>query len=424
MVESARRVGPPVKAYVRLADLIKASPLQADVQRLCEAQKRLLRFDTVSGASRGAPVMAGYVLPALGVGGQNGTTISAQAAQKRRTDERARLVRNSENNLLAFQNEARQNTGRRAAQKQSERIAEEEITGAESLRLARQRGERETRNKVALLTDPLTVGRGKNALLTGQLQTTPNGQDVLLPPVLDEAAFEKEIAALKADPKTPGISERARLELRRRTNQARIDALEKEIRQIVAQGTANVRADIARLRAERLAKIKQEIAQLKQDDSLKLVQAEQIALSQTLAAESLTANRAQIIVDAQGKRAGSSEFMAGTVVLADLKSGQRGSSDDVVGARLSALRLQKQRQILQALIVTDARESVRDNAQSHNVDVVIVEPGGANGVPVSSGRRDMTADFKRWFLSIGAGSENSTPNSGTRSRETAGKGRA
>ena len=217
------------------------------------------------------------------------------------------------------------------------------------------------------------------------------------------------------------------MELRQRKAQARIAELEREIRQIVAQGDANVRGDLARLRAERLAKIKQEIARLKAGAGVEsLLQAERKSLNAILAAESAAANRAQQIAGiGASKGAG---FMAGSVSLGELGPGQtpnQSAGGDVVRAQEAVARMQKQRETLQALIVADARESIRDNAQTRNVDVVIIEPGKTSS---GGARRDMTSDFKRWFLEIGAEkpqTNNRTRNSDSRAKSApARKGRA
>ena len=423
VVQAAQTKAPPTFGYVRINDLIKASPLQADLQRLNEAQRRLLRFDTV-GQDGASVVLSGYVLPPLSFGETN--SASVRAANLRQQNARTRLDLNATRSLIEFENETRQNTDRRAAQKQSERIAEAEIAGAGALRTVKQNGDRETRNKVGELTGPLTVSRSKNAINEAQLFPAVPGADTGLTPVLDEAAFEAEIAKLKADGKAKGVSERARLELRRRVSQARIDALEREIRQIVAQGDAQVRADIARLRAERLAKIKQEIARLQAESGVEdLLQNEKKSLAAILQAENAASERARRIAlaGAQG--------VAGSVALGDLGGSAgvgAGASGDVVRAKIAAQKIQKQREVLRALIIADARESIRDNAQTRNIDVVVIEPGAVKQTQSVDKRRDMTNDFKRWFLEIGA--ERPQTISGSRSRDnsrssaSAGKGRA
>ncbi len=409
-ITAAGQVAPTVKAFVRLDDLIKASPLQADIARLQAAQVRLLRFDTAPGASRGATVMEGYALPTLSSGSAARPSASQIAASARQKDAQTRLLRSAERTLAGFEDEARQTRDRRAAQKESERIAEAEITGAETLRLARQAGERDTREQVADVALPLSINRARNGVFQAQLTPANPSQDTGLPPILDQATFEAEIAKLKADPEARGISTRARLELKRRTNQARIDALEREIRQIVAQGQASIRSEVARLRAERLAKIRQEIAQLKQDDDgLQIAENARQSLQGVLASESAAARRALVGTGLLPAGQGQS-VMAESLVLGELAAdSSKANGGDVVRARDGVARLRKQEQTLRALIVTDARESIRDNAQTRNVDVVVVEPGASPSAASTAGRRDMTQTFKRWFLSVGAGQPEAEP---------------
>lgn len=386
---------PVARAYVRLAVLENQHPLQADVQRLRNAERRLAGL--APGIRTGPGLQDPYELPAVGTQIDQRTAQQvATALQSRRLRERSLLVKRTAAQLGAFLGGISYRQERLLDQRRAELQA---VGQAEQDRLARSIRDAaadDIRNQVAgrtgeKLTKQLNVG-------VAQKQLRPDPEfvsDVAVPePVADEQKLQDGIAKLTADPAAAYIPERARFIVRLRKTRQELQDIQAEIDRIIGAANASASEKILAAQNARLAEIEQELEALRDDaDTLFLFRNQREALASALAAEADVAARTASFQGLSGQ----SSDGAGAVRFASLfgvSPGTTGSASRALDLQRALARVMTQRARLQRFIGVDVRDAVQDAAETHHVDLTFT-PG--------TGRRDMTAEFGIWLRGNSAG---------------------
>ena len=388
---------PLTQGYVRLASLESRHPLQVDVQRLRNAERRLAGL--APGIRTGPGLVDPYELPAVGtqIDGRTASQVAA-ALQGRRLRERSLLAKRTAAQLGAFLGGISYRQERLLDQRRAELQA---VGQAEQERLARSIRESAAegvRNQVAQqsadkLNRQLPVG-----VLGKQLRPDPEFvADVAVPgPVLDEQKLRDEVARLTADPNATYVPERARFIVKLRAARKRLQDLQDELDRIVASSDKSVSERIKAAQDARLAEIEMELEALRDDaDTLALFRGQRSVLASALDAEADVAARTALFQGLSGQ----GQDGAGALRFASLfgtSPAAAGSATRALDLRRALLRIIAQRQQLQKFIGVDVRDAVQDAAETHRVDIVFAP---------AAGRRDMTTEFAQWLRGDGADSK-------------------
>ncbi len=396
---------PLTLAYVRLASLEIRHPLQVDVQRLRNAERRVAGL--APGIRTGPGLHDPYELPAVGTKIDRQTAAQvASALQARRLRERSLLAKRTAAQLGAFLGGISYRQERLLDQRRAELQAVGQSEQESLARSIRESAAEDVRNQVTQqsadkLNRQLPVG-----VLGKQLRPDPDFiSDVAVPgPVIDEQKLRDEVARLEADPKATYVLERARFIVKLRSARKRLQDLQEELDRIIAASDRSVSEQIQAAQDSRLAEIEMELEALRDDaDTLALFRGQRAALSKVLDAEADVAARTALF---QGLT-GAGQDGAGSLRFASL-FGTRpeavGSATRALDLRRALLRIVTQRQRLQKFIGVDVRDAVQDAAETHRVDIAFAP---------SSGRRDMTAEFARWLR--GDSQDNKSKGRGTTS---------
>ncbi|MBC8101487.1 MAG: hypothetical protein H7Z41_02715 [Cytophagales bacterium] len=369
-------------------------PLQGDVVRLRNAERRLRGL--APGTAAAAGLVDPYQLPPVATQLSAATAAKVVAAlQERRRIERRLLAKRTAAQLGAFLGGINFRQERLLEQRRAELQA---VGRAEQERLARSIRDTaagDTRDQVAKRTSEILNQQLPVGVLSQQLRPETDlieglsAEGVRVPgAVADEERLRTDIAKLEADSKAPYVLDRARFIVKLRAARTKLRDLQAEIDRLVAAGDASADDRITAARNARLAEIELELEALRDDaETLFLFRGQRTALTNALAAEAEVAARAAQFQGLSGK----SDDGAGAVRFASLfgsTPGIGGSTSRALDLRQALQRVSAQRQRLQRFISVDVRDSVRDAAETHQVDVVFA--------PVT-GRRDMTFEFGQWI---------------------------
>jgi len=224
---------------------------------------------------------------------------------------------------------------------------------------------------------------------TPQMQNPP--PVVLMAPAVDQKTLEDEIATLQKDPKTPGISMRARYTLKLRRSVQRLRSLREEINAILLKGEANVNARVAALQEARLAEIEAELEALRDDtEGMFLVRSQRVALGRVLSQEEALAATTQSLSGLNASQPDKTVAAAARFesLFGSSATGGIGPVASVLGVRAALRRINQQQQHLKQFVISDVRDSVRDAAETHRVDVAFTP---------DPKRKDLTEQFARWI---------------------------
>lgn len=386
----------PERAFVRLDDLIRRHPLQADLRRLDEA-KAALRRSAASGGAPGGPTggAAGLTLPALtAVTGGGGDQASLLA--QRRGEARVRARARAEQGIEEYTASLEYRRLRRLEQRRSEMEAVARGRVAEQERNARADVLEGVRSQVLATADPYLRDALKERALVNDLTSPPPLSPPLLPPGPPAEVLEEQIRRLEAGEvgtREDPISDRARLTRDLRRVRGRIDDLLALERRIQSEGDAEIARRLAAIREQSAAEIAAQLAALRAESNLDArVGAERANLDEALAFEARTAQDARAVLAAGG---------TGTVSLAGASAGAVPVPASGGPGRLRAAlaRVAAERAQIADLLRAEVIDSVRDAAASRNIDVTF-GPGG--------GRTDRTRDFSEW-IGLGVGQEVGAP---------------
>ncbi len=380
---------PVTRGFVRLAAIEAEHPLQADVTRLRNAERRLAAL--APGLQTGSGLKDPYELPAVGTQIDRPTALKvANAINARRLRERGQLAKRTAAQLGAFLGGISYRQGRLLDQRRAELQA---VGQAEQDRLARSIRD-DAAGDVRTQVEQRSSGKLNRQLpvsvLSKQLRPDPEfANDVTVPgPLLNEQKVQEDIAKLEANPEAKYISERARFIVKLRNARSRLRALQAEIDRIVAAADTSATERIQAARNARLAEIELEIESLRDDaDTLVLFRNQRAALDSALAAEADVAARTASF---QGLSRESRDG-AGSIRFASLfgtSPENMESASRALGLRRALERVVTQRQRLQQFISADVQDAVQDVADTHRVEVSFT---------AGNGRRDMTADFGVWL---------------------------
>jgi hypothetical protein len=383
------------RAYVRLAALEARHPLQEDVQRLRNAERRLAGL--APGVLTGPGLQDPYELPAVGTQIDRPTALKvAVALNERRIRERGLLAKRTAAQLGAFLGGISYRQGRLLDQRRAELQAVGQSEQDRVARSIRDEAAEDIRNQVVQRSPEKVNRQLPVSVLSKQLRPDPEFvNDVTVPgPLINEQEVEEGIAKLAADPEAKYIPERARFIVKRRQAVRRLQELQDEIDRIVAAGNSLASDRILAARNARLAEIELELEALRDDeDTLFLFRNQRAALASALAAEADVAARTALFQGLSDQ----SRDGAGAVRFASLFGSSlenAGSASRALGLRRALQRVVRQRERLQRFIRADVRDAVQDAADVHNVNLTYA-PG--------DGRRDMTAEFTGWLRSDSAG---------------------
>jgi hypothetical protein len=372
--------------FVRLSVLEQQHPLQKDVQRLRNAERRLAGL--APGIQTAAGLQDPYELPAIGTQIDRPTALRvAGAINERRVRERALLARRTAAQLGAFLGGISYRQGRLLDQRRAELQA---VGQAEQDRLARSIRDdaaQDVRSEVAQRSPAKLNRQLPVSVLSKQLR--PDLPGVVVPgPAINEQEIQEGIAKLEADPNAKYIAERARFIVKLRNARRRLRELQAEIDRIVAAADTSANERIQAAQNARLAEIELELETLRDDaETLILFRNQRAALANALAAEADVAARTASF---QGLSEQSRDG-AGAVRFASLfgtSPESAVSASRALGLRRALQRVVTQRERLQRFISADVQDAVRDTADVHRVNVAFA-PG--------PGRRDMTAEFGIWL---------------------------
>lgn len=374
------------RAYIVLDALLERHPLQEDARRLLEAQQRLERLsrdrhplEEKTGTTLGGN---GYVLPALpAVGAGTGGGSATDAALRAGANEQ----------IASFLQNLEMRQKRVLEQRRAELETRNRFDQAARERAARESADATTREQLEAVALTLLNLEIKRNVLIRDLET--------LPPILDEEALENEIKALNAKPEMPGISDRARLEARRRAVIGRLDPLLARIARIEEQGSNAAAEAVALAQARGAAEIEKELDALREDvETLGFAQSQKDTVQRTLneaakIAETVRRNASGLAMSNR-ENAAAGAF----TVQAPLLSGASSQATDV---RSAAERVARQRERLLRFIRADVAAQVRDAAAVRRIDVYIVEGAGASASAEPPDdlleRQDMTGRFAEWI---------------------------
>jgi hypothetical protein len=364
-------------------------PLQVDVQRLRNAERRLAGL--APGIRTGPGLQDPYELPAVGTQiDRNSALKVAGALQERRLRERGLLAKRTAAQLGAFLGGISYRQERLLDQRRSELQAIGQAEQDRSARLIRENAAEEVRNQVAARSPAKLNRQLPVSVLRKQLNPDREFRnDVTVPgPVIDEEKHREGIAKLEADPSAKYIPERARFVVKLRNARDRLADLQAEIDRIVAAGDTSANERIQAAQNARLAEIELELEALRDDaETLFLFRGQRAALASALAAEAEVAARTASFQGLTGQ----SRDGAGAVRFASLfgvNPESAASAARALDLRRALQRVVTQRERLQRFIRVDVRDAIQDAAETHRVDLAF-EPG--------AGRRDMTAEFGIWL---------------------------
>ncbi|MDX1933590.1 MAG: hypothetical protein SFU56_13365 [Capsulimonadales bacterium] len=381
----------PRPVFVRLAPLVAAHPLQAEVERLRQLEARLRdeRSETAE------PRLAEFVLPPLPAGPVTTPYLSSLAARQEAHFDR--LQRNAENQRNAFLTEYRDRERRLAEQRETEKRAE--LIAASLQREESQRqeiiDETVARLRGAVSTDVATV-RSRLAVLNGQLRNPAVPLVVLdrrtpRTPAFDEEAeriVQEEIALLERNPEAYGVSMRARLEKKYQTQDALLLELTAKLDRIRQEGDRLLAELSERNRAIREAAIREFLRESVTDTDLpnRLIRQER-AIPEAIAFE--RSNTRATVRAAQESGQG-----AETLRFAGPAGGPTPATLLAQNATAAADRLADQRRRLEATILRAVRGRVLDMAATRYPDIVLVRTVAPGNPPAEIiGRTDVTDRF-------------------------------
>jgi hypothetical protein len=387
---AAKPAPPPERAYVRLDELIRRHPLQADLRRLDEAEAALRRSAAAAGAADGAAARSGgLTLPALSAGG--GAADQESLLAQRRGEARVRVRARAERGIEEYTASLEYRRLRRLEQRRSELEAVARGRVAEQERNARADVLEGVRSKVLATADPYLSDAVKEGALVNDLTSPAPLTRPLLAPGPPADVLEQQIRELEAA--GPGqkvvVSDRARLTRDLRAVRARMGellALEERIR---AEGDAEIARRLAAIREQSASEIAAQLAALRAESNLDArVGAERSNLDGALTFEARTAQEARALL------AGGAG--TGTVTLAGVAGPVPVPAAGGPGRLRAALaRVAAERAQIAGLLRAEVIDSVRDAAAARNIDVTF-GPGG--------GRTDRTRDFSEWIgLEVGKG---------------------
>ncbi len=376
--------------YVDVNRLAARHPLQKDVRRLAEAERRLGLLAARPTNAPGSDA-EGYILPALMAGG--GTESASESASRnafarRRSDARRQLVRETDQQLGALARELDERRERRRAQ----RRASLEAVG----RAQQQERERVIRENVTIrirsLLEMQSLERSNLRVKRGALES-----DLALDWVLGSADIEAEIKRLNAEPLVAGISDRARLERARRQVEADLADRRGQADAVQSAGVREAAIAIAEARAEAAEGIERRLAlELNGDRAQELISGQRKERADALALEARSSARALAEAE-QLRRAQLNGAVAGPFAVATFAP-----EAGALNMRDALARIGAQRRRLLAFITTDIRESVRDAALKHHVVVELRDNGSPSkfGEPVLG--TNLTDRFADWVLPVEA----------------------
>jgi hypothetical protein len=380
---------PLTHAFVRLAALENQHPLQEDVVRLQNAERRIEGL--APGIRTGPGLDDPYELPAVGTQIDRKTARQvANTLQARRLKERGLLARRTAAQLGAFLGGISYRQERLLDQRRAELQAIGQSEQDQLARSIRDASAEDIRNQVASrsgdkLNRQLPVG-----VLSKQLRPDSDfANGVTVPePMTDEEKQRLGIAKLEADPDAKYIPERARFIVNLRKARKRLEDLQAEIDRIVASANTSASERILAAQNARLAEIELELESLRDDaETLALFRGQRSALASALEAEADVAARTASFQGLTGE----SQDGAGAVHFASLFGANpeaSGSATRALDIRRALERVVTQRERLQRFIRVDVRDGVQDAAETHGIDLAYA-PG--------AGRRDMTAEFGNWL---------------------------
>jgi hypothetical protein len=386
----------PTRGFIRLAALEGQHPLQADVQRLRNAERRLAGL--APGIRSGPGLQDPYELPAVGTQIDRATAQKvAVALQNRRLRERSLLAKRTAAQLGAFIG----GIGYREERLLDQRRAELEAIGqSEQERLARSirdAAAEDIRNQVAGRTGEKLTKEINIGVTSKQLRPDPDfAAGVSVPePVPDEQRLQDDIEKLTADPQAQFVVERARFVVRLRRLQRELQELQAQIGSIETTAKKSAEERILAAKNARLAEIELELEGLRNDaETLFLFRSQRAALANALAAEADVAARTASFQGLSGE----SRDGAGAVRFASLfgtRPEATGSASRALDLKRALQRVVTQRERLQRFIRVDVRDAAQDAAETHNVDLTFAP---------DAGRRDMTAEFGTWLRGNSRGS--------------------
>lgn len=370
--------------------------MQEDVRRLAAAQERLERFsrdrfpldDSANGNGRRGG--DGYVLPPLPVG--SGSAARSAALDRQAAQARAELRQSAARQIEEFSQNLERRQKRVIEQRRAELETQNRFALAAAERRARQDADLRTREQLESASYPYLNLVIKRDALESSID--------ILPPILDEETYQKELETLKTNPDAPNISDRARLETRLRDISARLNRLIAQMEGIQEQGRSAAAEAVARAQALAAAEIERALDELRNDvESQRIVEAQRGEVARMLR------EAEEIATEARRNASGLLLSNRGTAatgafsVNAPLLSGTAAAGRTDI--RTAIERLTRQREKLLRFIRADVAAQVRDIAAARNIDVFIVEGTGALVAIAPPGdtqeRQDMTERFGQWI---------------------------
>lgn len=357
---------PPERVYVRLEPLNAAHPLQGDVERLAAAEARLRRL-----AAGGATASTGSAsqelrLPPLAEAASEGRAVEAARADalENRLRERERLLAAFQRELDEFATGIALRQERRIEQRRAELYAVGAAREAERERRAREGVQDQILQDIRARLDRWTELLAGREVMDAQLN--PDTTVTVFPPIITSETL------------------RAKLSERRRAVQAQLDLLAAEIARIKVQGEKDLEGATAEVRARQLAEIEAKLDALREDaETAFLFRNQRSELAQVFAREEAVFNRTRTALGRGG---------ADALNILPVGSGVASARPATAGASPAADQIAVQRAELEKLLQEDVRETVRDVAQSRNMDVLFLK----EGQPPPAGRVDRTKDFSGW----------------------------
>ena len=367
------------RAYVRLAALTPAHPMQREVARL-SAMEQTLRAVPAMAATE---TMQGE-LPSLPETGAQ--TESAAAAQERRNKERSFLREQGLRQLQEFAAGRRARTARLLDQQRAEMLS---ALAAQDAINAINANDAIAAGIIAQLLE-LTKKKleiyGRLAVLTGQLDAD---MDYVAPAPSAERATRPltPLAAAGSAPRYPTMRER--LQAERRVQLGELREIDAAINTVKRNGRLKISDADRKAQAARIEEIEARLNALRDDAEIAQVVRDQLrALEAALQVEenAWRINRQET----NGVRG------TGALRLTALTPLTAGAS---LSTSVAVEHLVRQRAELERLITVSTRDAVRDAARVRNIDIRIL---GSDKTPPRAGvegETDMTSEFKNWLAS-------------------------
>jgi hypothetical protein len=367
---------PPTRAYVRLEALTAQHPLQEQVRQLREAEERLRRLAATPKTPNTVSALSLPALPETPVR----RDLAAEAATRRK-EQRERVQRVAERELQAFADISANRLERLNEQRREELLAELSAGFYDRIRREREAILDRIRERLSVLAEQKLVIRARLSILRAQLETNA----VFPLPVPDTSALAAEITQLDANPDAPYITQRARIEWRRRNEAAKIVDINTKITAAETQGRREIAAITSRIQNELEAEVRRRLALEREDkDFGPALRAQQRILIAALQEEARIATaalrEAAKIAQGDGLRPADIERLFG-------KSNAVATNPGRAADRIAA-----QRKALEKHIEINVADAVRDAARNRNVNVELVR-----GTAAPAGRADLTGDFGRWI---------------------------